>query len=106
MANGNISMSHQEMQQAVADIRARKDELQQFLQGAARTVEQVTGRAYRTRTASGEFRNAHTEWNRATGQLIGSLDEVANGVEQSRRIDEQTDQQAAGRVTDIRSSGR
>jgi len=105
MAEGNISMSHQEMQQAVGDIRARKDELKQFLDGAARTVEQVTGRAYQTRTASGEFRSAHNEWNRATGQLIGSLDQVADGVEQTRRIDEQTDQQAAGRVSEIRGTG-
>jgi uncharacterized protein YukE len=106
MPDGNISMSHQELQQAVADIRARKDELHQFLQQASRAVEQVTGRAYQTRTASGEFRNAHTEWNRSTGDLVGSLDQVADGVEQTRRIDEQTDQQARGQVSQIRNTGR
>ena len=102
MADGNISMSHQEMMQAVADIRNRKTELSQFLQQSARTVETVTARAYKTRTASGEFRNAHTEWNQATGELIASLEEVAKGVEQTKQIDEQTDQNAAGQVGQIR----
>jgi uncharacterized protein YukE len=104
MAEGNISMSHQELMSAAADIRARKDALKQFLQSASRTVEQVTGRAYRTRTASGEFKNAHTEWNRATGDLVESLTQVADGVEQTKSIDEQTDQQARGRVGEIRGS--
>jgi uncharacterized protein YukE len=95
MADGNISMSHQEMQQAVADIRNRRDELQQYLRQASVTVERVTAKAYRTRTASKEFSAAHKEWNQATGELIGSLDEVAKGVEQAKRIDEETDRQAA-----------
>lgn len=105
MSSGNVSMSHQDMQQAVADVRSRKDELKQFLQQASRAVEQVTARAYKTRTASGEFTNAHNEWNQATGQLVDSLEEVAGGVEQTKQIDEQTDQEAAGRVSQIRGAG-
>ena len=103
MADGNISMSHQELLQAVADIRTKQGELQQFLVTSSRTVEQVTGRAYRTRTASGEFRTAHNEWNSSTGQLIGSLEDVAKGVEETKRIDEETDRQTAARVRDLRS---
>jgi WXG100 family type VII secretion target len=102
----NISIGHQELQQAASDVRNRKGELQQFLTQAARAVEQVTGNAYRTRTASREFRNAHAEWNQATGELIGRLEEVASAIEQTKQRDEATDQQAAGRVGNIRGAGR
>jgi WXG100 family type VII secretion target len=102
----NISIGHQELQQAAADVRNSKSELQQFLRQAATAVEQVTGNAYRTRTASREFRNAHAEWNQATGELVARLEEVASAIEGARQRDEATDQQAAGRVGDIRGSGR
>jgi WXG100 family type VII secretion target len=101
----NISIGHQELQQAAADVRNRKGELQQFLRQAASAVEQVTGAAYRTRTASREFRNAHTEWNQATGDLVNRLEEVARAIEETRQRDEQTDRDAAGRVGNIRGNG-
>jgi uncharacterized protein YukE len=101
----NISIGHQELQQAAADVRARMGELQQFLDQASRAVEQVTGRAYRTRTASGEFQNAHAEWNQATSELINRLEEVARAIEETRQRDEQADQEAAGRVGNIRGNG-
>jgi WXG100 family type VII secretion target len=100
----NISIGHQELQQAAADVRNRKGELQQFLRQAASAVEQVTGRAYRTRTASREFRNAHDEWNQATGELINRLEEVARAIDETRQRDEQTDRDAAGRVGNIRGN--
>ena len=104
MPDGNISMSHQELMAAASEIRASKDSMQQFLQQASKAVEEVTGRAYRSRTASPAFKDAHAEWNRATGELVGSLDQLADGVEQTKSIDEQTDQQARGRVGEIRGS--
>jgi uncharacterized protein YukE len=104
MASGNISMSHQEIMAAASEIRASKDTMQQFLGQASRVVETVTGQAYRSRTASPAFKEAHTEWNRATGDLVGSLVQLAEGVEQTKSIDEQTDQQARGRVGEIRGS--
>jgi uncharacterized protein YukE len=106
MSDGsNVSLSHEELQAAAGDVRSRKDELKGFLRQASTTVEQVTGRAYRTRTASPELRAAHIEWNQATGQLVESLGQVADGLEETRRIDEQTDQQARGRVGEIRGGG-
>jgi uncharacterized protein YukE len=105
MADGNISLRHQEMLQAAADIRASKDSMQQFLRQASRVVEEVTGRAYRSRTASPAFKDAHAEWNGATGELVESLVQLADGVEQTKGIDEQTDQQARGRVDEIRNAG-
>jgi uncharacterized protein YukE len=106
MSDGsNVSIGHEELQAAAGDIRSRKDELKRFLQQASTTVEQVTGRAYRTRTASPELRSAHIEWNQATGQLVESLGQVADGLEQTRQIDEQTDQAARGRVSEIRGGG-
>jgi uncharacterized protein YukE len=105
MADGNVSLRHQEVLRAAADIRASKEAMQQFLGQASRVVETVTGQAYRSRTASPAFKEAHTEWNRATGDLVGSLTELADGVEQVKSIDEQTDQQARGRVDEIRGTG-
>jgi WXG100 family type VII secretion target len=69
----DIEINYQVVQVSAAKLDAGREKLEEQLQQLAREIDSLTTEQYRTREASGRFKEGYLEWQKGANHLVSSL---------------------------------
>jgi WXG100 family type VII secretion target len=101
----DITVGYEGLQQAASELKNGKEELSRQLHELSAMVEKLTMSAFKTTQASGAFGEHHRRWNQATGELIGSLEEISRAVQDVQQKHQEADSRLTEGVRGIGGTG-
>ena len=104
MAN-NITVGYEGLQQAANQLRSGKQDLVTTLRDLQSVINSLTSAGFKTRVASGRFGPHYKQWDQATQQLVGSLDDISRAIQEAQQKHESADQALAEGVGGLGSGG-
>lgn len=88
----NFASSAESLQRVSSELNSGREELQREVQQISAMVERLTSAAFKTPRASAAFVDRTKAWNRAVGELFGSLQDFSRAIDETRQKIDQADQ--------------